>query len=404
MDGQARRASAPVQSPTLAAVLHDGLGRLKHSPCAQQWKVLRALLACRTGQLGGEVYRCTHCGGDHFRPFACRNRHCPQCQGHLATQWLEVQQSRVLPVPYFHLVFTLPHALNPLIQQNRSSLLALLFEAASQTLLQFGRERLQAQLGLTMVLHTWGQNLSDHYHVHVIVTGGGLNADRSWRPVKNPHYLFPIRALSAMYRGKFCGGLQEFFCKGKLQFHGQLAALQVEATFQALIREVTAKPWVLYAKRPFAGPESVLKYLSAYTHRVAISNRRLLDLNRQTHQVRFRYRDYANGQRQKTMTLDTGEFARRFCLHILPAGFTKIRHYGLLANRGRAERLDQARRALGVKPPGEDFPATNDLTTEPAPSASLDEAHTCPYCGAVALHWIRTVLPPGCRQPGGDTS
>lgn len=390
----------------LAAVLRDGIRRLPLGLSSHHWKVLRALLGCRTGALGGEVYRCERCHRDHFRPFACGNRHCPDCQGHLARQWLENQQARLLPVPYFHLVFTLPHALNPLIGQNLALLGELLFGCASQTLLQFGTQRWGAQLGLTAVLHTWGQTLTNHYHVHAIVTGGGLRADGSWRPVKSPHYLFPVRALSAMYQGKFCAGLQRLFRSGQLEFHGQLRGLKVQSHFQALLRQATAKAWTVYAKRPFAGPATVLKYLSQYTHRVAISSRRLISLDEQAHCVCFRYRDYADDNKTKTMTLDTGEFARRFSRHILPPRFTKLRYYGLLANRGRTERLERARAALsatGTQPDNTAIPLASSVRLPEPPDGQLERG-LCPYCGAASLRLIQVLRPPGWRQPGGDSS
>jgi hypothetical protein len=308
-------------------------------------------------------------------------------------------------VPYFHLVFTLPHALNRLVGQNLASLGDLLFECASQTLLQLGRQRLGVQLGLTAVLHTWGQSLVEHYHVHLIVTGGGLSAKGSWKGLKNPHYLFPVRVLSKIFRGKFCAGLQRLYARGKLQFVGALAPLAQILAFQALVRKATLGPWVVYAKAPFAGPETVLKYLSQYTHRVAISSRRLISLDTQVHRVCFRYRDYADGHRIKTMSLDTGEFTRRFCQHILPRGFTKLRHYGLLANRGRTERLEKARAALGVAipaPPDAALPLSDSVLSEK--SGDPAKFRRCPYCGGLKLRVIQILRPPNWRLPGGDSS
>jgi len=330
----------------VAAVLRDGLGRLPVGLSPHRWKVLRALLACRTGVLGGQTFECRDCHRQHFVPFACGNRHCPNCQGHLARQWLKQQQERLLPAPYFHLVFTLPHALHPLIRQNLRPVGDLLFAAVSQTLLQFGRERLGAVIGLTMVLHTWGQTLGEHYHVHVIATGGGLGADGTWKAAPHAGYLFPVHALSQMFRGKFCAGLGRLWNSGKLKYHGALGACQGAAAFSELLHQATRKDWNVHIKRPFAGPETVLKYLSHYTHRIAISPRRLQDLDLRQHRVTFQWRDYAKGSQLKPMTLDTGEFARRFCLHILPQGFAKVRHFGLLANRGRDQRLQKAREAL----------------------------------------------------------
>jgi hypothetical protein len=381
-------------------VLRDGLDRMAVKASPHQWKVLRALTACRTGALGGCTYQCQDCHRYHVVAFGCGNRHCPECQGRLAQQWLKQQQSRLLPVPYFHLVFTLPHALNPLIRQNRQPLYELLFSAASQTLLEFGQNRFEAEIGLTMVLHTWGQRLDEHYHVHAIVTGGGWDQKGGWRQVDNANYLFPIQALSIVYRGKFCEGLQNLRRSGALEYHGEQAALQEEVAFQQLVREATAKPWVVYAKKPFAGPETVLRYLSNYTHRVGMSSRRILHLDRSTHQVRFRYRDYARGGRVQSLQLDTGEFARRFSLHILPKGFCKVRHYGLLGNRGRDQRLEKVRAAIGVAKPQRPVQEPARAPVNP-PDQRLVR---CPYCGSLQQQLLWVVRPPRRSQPGADTS
>src|SRR5215207_1903994 len=299
---------------TVGAVLRDGINRMPVGASPQQWKVLRALTACRTGALGGCTYECQDCHQAHTVAFGCGNRHCPECQGRLAHQWLEQQQSRLLAVPYFHLVFTLPHALNPLIRQNREPLYELLLEGASQTLREFGRNRFGAEIGVTMVLHTWGQRLNEHYHVHAIVTGGGWAQEVGWREVTNGRYLFSITALARVFHGKFCDGLQQLRRDQRLEYHGEQAGLKTEATFQRMMREASASKWIVYAKRPFAGPETVLRYLSNYTHRVGMSSRRILHLNEASHQVTFRYRDYARSGKVQTMRLDTGEFARRFAL------------------------------------------------------------------------------------------
>lgn len=382
--------------PTLGQVLR----RLIESPLSaglhlspQQWKTVRALAACRTGALGGQLFSCTACGREHFVAHSCRNRHCPQCQGTQAVDWLARQEAALLPIAYFHLVFTLPHALNGLIRQNRRALYKLLFTAASQTLLEFGERGLHAQLGLTAVLHTWSQTLLEHYHVHCIVTGGGVSSEgKRW--VSSPaHYLFPVRALSAMFRGKFLAGLNALFAAGELAFHGELEPLAQPGRFAALAREATALPWVVYAKRPFAGPKQVLAYLSRYTHRVAISNRRLLCADDQS--VSFAYKDYADHARTKTMTLRIEEFVRRFCLHVLPERFVKIRHYGLLGNRKRQERLACARKLLGASPPPptpQELSAGRQTSTEALPAC-------CPFCRRRTLVLVREVAPRWARRP-----
>src|SRR2546426_5835321 len=330
----------------LAEVLCLGLKVAPLKLPTHHWKILGALLACRTLALGGHRYGCQQCGQSHFVPHSCRNRHCPLCQGQAAHRWLEQQERALLPVPYFHLVFTLPHLLNPLIQQNQRALYTLLFVAASQTLLEFGQNRFGAQLGITAVLHTWSQTLLDHYHLHCIVTGGGLSAEGSRWVGAPAHFLFANKALSIVFRGKFCSGLQQLYADKKLQFHGQVAWLAQPKAFQRLMGQATRHKWNVYAKRPFAGPNQVLAYLSRYTHRVAISPRRLLALDEQKQTVTFEWKDYAHHARKKTMSLGLKEFVRRFCLHLLPERFVKIRHFGFLSNQQRKARVAQARTLL----------------------------------------------------------
>jgi len=363
---------------------------LRLSP--HQWQTVRALAACRTSALGGQLFRCTACQREHFVAHSCRNRHCPQCQGSLAVAWLEQQAENLLPIPYFHLVFTVPHGFNGLLRQNQKALLDLLFAAASQTLLTFGQERFGARIGVTAVLHTWSQTLAEHYHLHCIVTGGGLTpAGDGWVP-SPAHYLFPVRALSVMYRAKFLAGLAERHQSQGLEFHGQLAPLANPKAFSALLQTAAAQPWVVYAKRPFAGPRQVLAYLSRYTHRVAISNRRLLQADEQS--VAFDYKDYADGARHKTMTLEKMEFVRRFCRHILPARFVKIRHYGLLGNRQRRQRLARAREVLGVQGTAMGEQAKPAPAVTPPPSAPC-----CPFCQQATLVRLREVAPVRARPP-----
>ncbi|MCX6854817.1 MAG: IS91 family transposase [Verrucomicrobia bacterium] len=366
---------------TLARVIGAAL-RLFPRPalCAHAWKVINALLACRTPLLGAHRHHCADCGRDHLVPHSCRNRHCPGCQAAQSREWLERQMLCLLPVHYFHVVFTLPHSLNALIAQNRRALHDLLFECVSATLLEFGQNKFKTRLGVTAVLHTWSQTLLDHHHLHCIVTGGGLTADGSqWRGVRSG-YLFPKRALSKVFRAKYRDGLQRLFDEGKLEFHGQLAGLAEVRAFQQLKREAMRKKWVVYAKRPFAGPEQVLRYLSRYTHRVAIGNGRLLSMDTKARTVTFGYKDYAADAQRKVMTLRLDEFLRRFCLHILPERFVKIRHYGLLANRGRQERIEQARALLPASAP---LAAAN---AEPATVAATETGKVavknCPHCGS----------------------
>lgn len=394
---------------SVAEVLRAALGQAQRPPLSRhQRKILNALVACQTPQLGGHRYRCEDCGREHFVPRSCGNRHCPNCQWRQAAQWLERQESLLLPAPYFHVVFTLPHALNPLIEQNQRACYGLLLGSAAQTLLEFGRNNLGAQLGLTLVLHTWSQTLLDHCHVHCIVTGGGLALDGSRWKGAGDTFLFPVRALSKVFEGKFCAGLQERFAQKKLEFHGQLAALGETKAFQALMREARAKSWNVYAKRPFAGPHEVLRYLSRYTHRVAITPRRLIRLDRERGVVEFSFQQRRDPARPvwKTMELELPEFLRRFCLHILPERFVKIRHYGLLANRGRQERVVRARAMLEAATPMAN-PATPSGSSGPEahePKEDAAEAKTerlvCPHCGHRALVWVGLV--PRSADPGPD--
>jgi hypothetical protein len=379
--------------PTLGQILRPFLASpaaatLRLSP--HQGKTLRTLALCRTSALGGQAFYCPACHREHVVAHSCRNRHCPHCQGAAAVEWLQHQAQALLPVPYFHLVFTLPHTLNGLIRQNRAALFKLLFDAASQTLLEFGRERLQAQLGITAVLHTWSQTLGEHYHLHGIVTGGGVAQDPDRWVATSPHYLFPVRALSRMFRGKYLAGLNALFRAGKLEFHGALQQTAAPAKFAAWLREAAPPEWVVYAKRPFAGPEQVLAYLSRYTHRVAISSRRLLATDGAS--VTFAYKDYAEDSRRKTMTLGTVEFVRRFALHVLPERFVKIRHYGLLGNRQKQARLAQARQLLGAAslPPPTELPPLPALLRAPATEPPLAR---CPFCQQPGLVKVREVPP-----------
>ena len=363
---------------------------LRLSP--HQWKTVRALAACRTAALGGQLFYCAACRREHFVAHSCRNRHCPQCQGAQAVDWLQRQESALLPIPYFHLVFTLPHALNPLTRQNRKALFTLLFNAASQTLLEFGAGRLKAQVGITAVLHTWSQSLLDHYHLHCIVTGGGVALDGARWVASPSHYLFPVRALSRMFRGKYLAALKSLYDRGQLEFQGQIESLDQPAAFALLLRQVAQPEWVVYAKRPFAGPKQVLGYLSRYTHRVAISNRRLIQADGQT--VTFGYKDYAANAQQKIMTLGIEEFVRRFCLHVLPERFVKIRHYGLLGNRKRQTRLERARKLLGIAPPA----AVETAPAQPPPIGEVAPAR-CPFCQRPALVLMREIAPPRSARP-----
>jgi len=375
--------AGPAKSITLGEVVRAGLPSFSqsHRLPAHHWKVLRAIAACHTPVLGGHQYQCAHCGHEHFVPHSCGNRHCPSCQKLNGALWLEQQTEHLLPIPYFHVVFTLPHELNRLIRHNQASLYALLFSSATATLLEFGRNNLKATLGVTAVLHTWGQNLGDHYHLHCVVSGGGLALDgRSWVSLR-PKWLFPVRALSMVFRAKFRDGLQKLFDRTQLQFPGSEPRWAEPTVFARWLGRLCRPQWVVYTKRPFAGPQAVLGYLCRYTHRVAITNSRLEALDLQNGTVTFRYKDYAHDSQIRSMTLALAEFLRRFCLHILPPRFVKIRHYGLLSNRDRAARIAQARALLALVPAqsGEAKEAVMTIKhVEPPPLV-------CPHCGQRAL-------------------
>jgi putative transposase/transposase-like zinc-binding protein len=376
-----------VAGPSLAEVLRAGINGSPPSLPQHHWRILNALLACRTPLLGGHRYLCQECGRIHFVPHSCRNRHCPVCQGPAARAWLAKQQAALLPVPYFHLVFTLPHVLNPLIQQNQRVLYLLLFQAASETLLEFGQNRFGAQLGITAVLHTWSQTLLDHYHLHCLVTGGGISADGTKWVASSGRYLFAVGALSEVFRGKFCAGLQRLYRDGQLQFHGKLAPIATPSAYEGLLRQAASQKWVVYSKRPFAGPQQVLAYLSRYTHRVALSPKRLVDLDPKSQTVTFTWKDYADGCKRKTMRLELREFVRRFCLHLLPERFVKIRHFGFLSNHQRQLRVAQARALLSQTP-------------APVATVASEPQKVCPHCGSSLLLLVEVVPPLAAVPPG----
>jgi hypothetical protein len=316
---------------------------------------LRELSVCRTQALGGHVRRCTGCGLVEYRYHSCGNRHCPQCGGSKRAAWLDQRRAELLDVPYFHVVFTLPHSVSALVLGNRQLLYNLLFDAAAQTLLEVAANprHLGARIGVLAVLHTWGQQLEHHPHVHCVVPGGGLACDSSgvveqpWRWLGcRPSYFLPVRVLSRVFRGKFVAGLRRTYRRGELRFGGSTAELAGPAAFAALLEGLYATDWVVYAKTPFGGPEQVLQYLTGYTHRVALSNRRLVRVTDE--EVTFSWKDYAANCQQRELTLSGVEFLRRFCLHILPRGLVRIRQYGLLANRDRGARLARCRELLGM--------------------------------------------------------
>jgi hypothetical protein len=328
--------------------------RRDHPLPVSHLKVIEALKRCRTAALGGHIERCDSCGFERPAYNSCRNRHCPKCQSLAKLKWLEKQKSEILPVGYFHLVFTLPHELNGLILTNKKILLSHLFKAVSETLIEFGHTRLSGQIGFTTVLHTWDQTLLDHFHLHCLVPAGALSLDQKrWRPARK-NFLFPIKALSIVLRGKFLDLLKSARARNKLLFVGQTASLLDPLAFQALFNALRKKPWIVYAKRPFGSPAHVLDYLGRYTHRVALSNDRIL--SNQNGEVTFSYRDRKDQNQKKIMTLDAHEFIRRFLLHVIPKGFVRVRHFGFLANRSKTL-LSKCRQLLDLDPPLPELPA-----------------------------------------------
>jgi hypothetical protein len=343
-----------------------------------QRRVMAAIEACRTAALGGHVEQCEDCGATRIAYNSCRNRHCPKCQGLARAQWLADRQSELLPVPYFHVVFTMPAPLAVIALQNKAVVYDILFKAAAETVRTIAADpkHLGADVGMIAVLHTWGQNLLHHPHVHAIVPGGGLSPDGRWIACR-PGFFLAVRVLARLYRRLFLERLKAAFAAGLLHFFGDLAPLAQAAAFSKHLRPLRQLDWVVYAKPPFGGPQQVLDYLGRYTHRVAIANSRLIDLV--DGQVRFRWKDYRHPERPKVMTLKAGEFIRRFLLHVLPDGFRRIRHFGFLANAHRRAKLATIRGLLDLAAP--------DIAPEPADyreryalltGRSLD---ICPCCG-----------------------
>ena len=381
---------------------HGVAYRQAHRLTRGQHRALRAIAACRTAALGGHTEACDVCGAIRIAYNSCRNRHCPKCQTLAKERWVAARRADLLPIEYFHVVFTLPHALNPLAQGNPRLIYSLLFQAATATLASFGNDprHLGGELGIVAILHTWGQTLVQHLHLHCVVPGGALARDGArWLPAKRG-FLFPVRALARVFRGKYLAGLQRAFERQALRFAGSVAGLAEPRAFGQFLATLRAHDWVVYAKPPFAGPAQVLEYLGRYTHRVAISNDRLVSVD--AGQVRFRWRDYARGNRLKTMTLSAAEFLQRFLLHVLPGGFVRIRHFGFLANRGRTAKLARYRALLAAVPP--------EAATGPEPVASLMFRLTgvditrCPVCRTGRLRVVAVFRPGQIPAPALDTS
>jgi hypothetical protein len=365
---------------------HAEAYRRGHPLSPQQATVVRHLTQCRTAALGGHVDACAGCGYQRISYNSCRDRHCPKCQGQQRAAWLEARRERLLPVTYFHVVFTLPDVLNPLVLRNQAVLYDLLFQAASQSLLQLAADpkRLGAQPGLTAILHTWGQNLLFHPHLHCVVTGGGLTTDGQRWQASRPNYFLPVRVLGRLFRGKFLAGLEALFDASQLNLGSATEAL----AFRRWLTPLYRRNWVVYAKRPFGGAEQVFGYLGRYTHRVAISNSRLVSLV--DGRVSFQWKDYADAHRTKVMSLTTEEFIRRFLLHVLPPRFVRIRHYGLHAGRNVSTKLARCRELLGAT-------AVSTLARrtwqEWVQQWTGEDPRVCPVCQGMLRRWRLRVGP-----------
>jgi hypothetical protein len=392
------RADAASVKVELAEVFarHGAAYQATHRLVAVQYRAITAIEACRTERLGGHLERCEACAALRYHYHSCRNRHCPKCQTLAKERWLAARRAELLPVPYFHAVFTLPHELNALAQGNPRTMYALLFESVSATLIEFGANPrwLGGEIAATLVLHTWGQTLSQHLHLHCLVAAGALAPDGHWITARRG-FLFPIQALSTVFRGKFVAGLKRLIHSGSLKLAGSCATLADPREQRHLLNALYDSDWVVYTKPSFGGPAQVLDYLGRYTHRVAIANHRLVSLTDEA--VRFRYKDYAHGNRRKVLTLEPAEFIRRFLLHVLPTGFMRIRHYGLIANRAKYHKLAQARAALEHPP----VPAPAQPESVEAfwlRVAQLD-IHRCPHCKAGRMIVIGPIHAPRARSP-----
>jgi hypothetical protein len=349
-------------------------------------QVMQQIMNCRTAVLGGHRQSCARCGFQRYHYHSCRNRHCPKCQTAAKEAWRAARQLELLPVPYFHNVFTLPHELNPLIlrsESNQRRLLKLLFDAAAQTLLEFGRGEFQGQVGFTLVLHTWDQQLRPHYHLHCLIAAGAVDNRATRWIAGGSQFLFPVRALSKMYRGKFLAGLQRLFEQETLNL---TPSIESPVGRRQFLKRLWKKSWVVYSKAPFAGPAKLLDYLSRYTHRVAITNSRLVACR--NGEVTFSYRDRRDGDRRKQLTLPANQFIGRFLTHVLPSRFMRIRHYGYLANRSKRQLLKRIRELIGASPSQPNSAA--DSTSQWLKQLLGIASELCPNCGD---HLIEQPLP-----------
>jgi len=359
-------------------------------------RVMRAIEICRTAELGGHIDQCDHCGQQRISYNSCRNRHCPKCQSLEKERWLEARKKDLLPISYFHLVFTLPEGLRPLALRNQRVVYNLLFQAASETLLQLAKDGkyLGAEIGFISLLHTWSQTLIDHPHLHCLVTAGGLSSDgQRWVPSRTDFFM-PVKVLSSLFRGKFLDRLKKAYGAGKLRFPGKIEALEGGLAFDKFLAHLYQQEWVVYCKPPLRRPEQVMEYLGRYTHRVALSNDRIVSLEGK--QVTLRWRDSADGDKIKFLTLGAFEFIRRFLLHVLPDRFVKIRHYGLLSNRSCKRKLLRCRKLLGVLKNEEPEESPQETWEDLLTRITGKDPRVCPFCGQGKM--IPRELLPGCAK------
>jgi hypothetical protein len=374
--------------------------RQTHTLPLQHLRVMRAVEVCRTAELGGHKEQCEECGHIEISYNSCRNRHCPKCQTLRKEKWIKDRGQDLLPVEYFHVVFTVPSELNPLFIMNPRVMCNLLFRSASETLLELADnpKHLGARIGFMVILHTWGQNLMDHPHVHCVVTGGGLSSDNRWVSCRKGFFI-PIRVMSSLFRGKFLYYLKKSFDDEDLIFPGGIAHLKEPRTFEVFRRQFYHKKWVVYCKPPFDGAEGVLQYLGRYTHRIAISNNRILTL--QDGEVSFHWRDYSDGDRQKTMTVTAHEFIRRFLLHVLPHRYVRIRHFGLLSNRNRKDDISLCRMLLDSGKTTTKEKDKQETWQEQLLRICGIDVTTCPVCKNGRMLTVELLPPCRCNGPPG---
>lgn len=373
--------------------------RRSHSMPLNHLRVMRAVEVCRTAILGGHKDKCDSCGHIEISYNSCRNRHCPKCQTLQKEKWIEARNVDLLPIQYFHVVFTIPSELNPLVIVNQKVMYNLMFRSVSETLMELSAnsKHLGARIGFMGVLHTWGQNLLDHPHIHCVVTGGGLSLDGNRWVSCRKRFFIPVRVMSALFRGKLLAHIKSNFEAGDFIFPGGIGHLKEPHVFESLRRLLYHKKWVVYCKPPFDGAEGVLQYLGRYTHRIAISNNRILTFNNGT--VTFRWRDYSDGSEQKTMALKVDEFIRRYLLHVLPNRYVRIRHFGLLANRRRKDNITLCRELLGTC-----IPTTKEKETwqEQLLRICGIDVTTCPVCRKGRMFRVDELLPSRCHSPPGQ--